>query len=374
MKIKRTLLPLIEQYLSKRKIIILYGARQVGKTTLAKELFKDVNYLYLNGDDFHTQSVLSEITLANLSKILQNYEYLIIDEAQRIKNIGIILKMIQDNFVDKKVIATWSSSFELANTVNEPLTWRKVEFQLYPFSLEEGFSQILPLEHELYLKQRMITGLYPENTFQRDERLIRELVNSYVYKDLLTFEKIKKSDVLVKLLQSLALQIGNEVSYQELWEQCWVNSRTVEHYIEILEQAFIVFRLQPYTLNQRTGIKKMKKIYFLDLGVRNTLINNLNPLELRTDIGGLRENFVITEIIKSQRNHGKMNQYYFRRDGQTEMDFLIEKNGILQWYEIKYNKNKGRHFDKLKTQLSLQSLEIINKDNFEEIMPKIIDW
>ena len=364
MYIQRTLYSVIQKYLQKNKVIILYGARQVGKTTLAKKLFKDQKYLYLNGDEYTTRQILGDISKIGLQKIVAWWDYLIFDEAQKIKDMGTILKIIHENFPEKKIIATGSSSFELANQVNESLTGRKYEFTLYPLSIEELSQNFNFIEMTSKLNECMITGMYPEIIVDYDDQSLKNLVNSYVYKDVLTFEKIKKSDELMKLLQLLAFQIGSEVSYYELGQQCGLNSRTVEQYIQILEQAFILFRLPSYTFNQRNAIKKKKKIYFRDLWVRNMLINNLNPLTLRNDIGGLWENFVIVEYLKKMHNHLENANVYFRKDPKAELDFIVSVNGELKWYEIKYTRNKSKNYQYIKDTLNLTSLEVINRENF----------
>ena len=363
MYIQRTLYPILQNYLEKKKVIILYGARQVGKTTLAKELFKNQKYLYLNGDEYTTRQMLWDFSKIGLEKIVTGWDCILFDEAQKMKDIGTLLKIIHENFPEKKLIATWSSSFELANRINEPLTWRKYEFTLYPFSIEEISQNYNFIELSSKIDDCLITGMYPEIIVDYDSQSLKNLVNSYVYKDVLTFEKIKKSDELIKLLQLLAFQIGSEVSYYELWQQCGLNSKTVEQYIQILEQAFIIFRLSSYTYNQRNAIKKKKKIYFWDLWVRNMLINNLNPVNLRNDLGGIWENFVIVEMIKKMHNHLENVSFYFWKDQKAELDFIVSMNGELKGYEIKYTRNKGKNYQYIKNTLNLASLEIINKAN-----------
>jgi len=363
MYIERQITKIIKSYLQKNKIIILYWARQVWKTTLAKEIFSDKNYLYINWDEIDIQQRFLDITKSNIDSIVTKNNYIIIDEAQKIKNIGTILKIIHDYYPDKKIIATWSSSFDLANIINEPLTWRKIEFSLFPFSISELKNFYNPLELPSKIKQSLITWLYPEIITSQDPEILYELANNYLYKDILSFNKIKKSDYLVKLLQSLALQIGNEVSFNELWEQCGLHPDTVEQYIQLLEQSFIIFRLTPYTTNQRTWIKKLKKIYFRDLWIRNTIIWNLNPIELRNDVGWLWENFVIAELIKNMKNKKAWDNCYFWRDGKSEIDLLIAKNWELHWYEIKYSKERWKNTKYINEKIKLDSYQIINKDN-----------
>lgn len=363
MFIERNITQDILKYMEKHKIIIVYWARQVWKTSLVKHILEWKNYLYINWDDFDIQQQLKNPNVTKIWSILWNSEYIIIDEAQRIENIWITLKIINDNFPQKYLIATWSSSFDLANKVNEPLTWRKIEFKLYPFSISE-LGKIYPnIELSRLIEQWMITGLYPDIVTNYDAIYLKELVNSYVYKDILSFDNIKKSDWIVKLLQSLALQIWNEVSYNELWKQCGLSSKTVEQYINILEQAFIIFRLQTYTKNPRTWIKKLKKIYFWDLWIRNMIINNVNPWYLRNDVWWIRENFVISEIIKNNNNKGLYYNYYFWRDWNKELDLISEKDWEIRWYEIKYTKKEMKNYTYIKDNLNLTELSVINKEN-----------
>lgn len=363
MNIERQLKTLIQSEADMGKIIVIYWARQVGKTTLARDLFNWKDYLYLNWDDFNIQQIFSDVTKSNIENIIMKNDYIIIDEAQRIKNIGLILKIMYDYHPEKKIIATWSSSFDLANIVNEPLTWRKFEYNLLPFSMGELKNVYNFIELSSKIKQFMVTWLYPEVVTSQNPNILHRLANSYLYKDIFTFDRIKKSDAIMKLLQSLALQIGNEVSYNELWEQCWLNPKTVEQYIEILEQSFIIFRLNPYTLNQRTWIKKLKKIYFWDLWIRNAVINNLNPLNLRNDVWWLWENFAIVELIKSMKNKLEWNNYYFRRDWKSEIDLLVSKNWELHWYEFKYLKDKWKNLGYINEKIKLDSYHVVNSKN-----------
>ena len=368
MNIERQLKSVIQSELDMNKIIILYWARQVWKTTLAKDLFNWEDYLYLNWDEFNVQQIFSEITKSNIENIIMKNNYIIIDEAQRIKNIGLILKIMYDYHPEKKIIATGSSSFDLANVINEPLTWRKFEYNLFPFSINELKNTYNFIELSSRIKQFMVTWMYPEVVTSQNPNILHRLANSYLYKDILTFDRIKKSDAIIKLLQSLAFQIWNEVSYNELWEQCWLNPKTVEQYIEILEQSFIIFRLNPYTLNKRTWIKKLKKIYFRDLWIRNAVINNLNPLNLRNDVWCLRENYAIVELIKNMRNKWEWNNYYFWRDGKSEVDLLISKNWELHWYEFKYAKDKWKNLKFINEKIKLDSYHVVNNKNIFDFL------
>ncbi len=374
--IKRTLQPYIENSLFKEKIVIIYGARQVGKTTLVKQIMQSQNKksLYINCDEPDNRFLLANKTSSELKNLLGNNELVIIDEAQRVENIGLTLKLIIDNYPQIQIIATGSSSFELSNKINEPLTGRKYEFHLYPFSLEElsqKFSH--PLEQKRLLKQQIIFGLYPEiiNHPSDAKNNLRELTKSYLYKDVLQYINIRNSDVLYKLLQAIALQIGNEVSYNELANLLKIDKKTVHHYILILEQAFIIFRLNPYGKNLRTELRKKRKIYFYDTGIRNALINNLNDIDLRNDVGALWENFLITERIKYNQNHNHYtNNYFWRTHAQQEIDYLEETNGQLSAFEFKWNSKKAHQQapKPFRDAYPNTPFEVVTPDNYQKFV------
>lgn len=344
MLIKRTLQKHIEKLLFKEKVIVIYGARQVGKTTLVQEIQKKYfeKSLYLNCDEPDIRNSLANKTSTELKNILGNNKFVVIDEAQRVENIGLTLKLITDNFPNIQIIATGSSSFELSNKISEPLTGRKYEFYLYPFSWQELSQKYSPLELNRLLENRIIFGMYPEiiNKPEENELNLKSIAQSYLYKDVLQFQEIKNSDLLYKLLQALALQIGNEVSYNELANLVEIDKITVARYIRILEQAFVIFRLNPFSHNLRTELKKMRKIYFYDTGIRNALINNLNPLNLRTDKGALWENFIISERIKFNAQQKSVNIYFWRTQQKQEIDYIEKSGENLSAYEFKWNDNK----------------------------------
>ncbi|MBU3942958.1 ATP-binding protein, partial [Patescibacteria group bacterium] len=287
--IKRTIQKNIEKNLFKGKIIIIYGSRQVGKTTLVKEILKKYpkNSEYFNCDEPDIRQALTDKTSTEIKSFLGNKKIIVLDEAQRVKNIGLSLKLIIDNFSDIQIIATGSSSFDLSNKIKEPLTGRKIEFYLYPISVKELKSVYSALEINRLMEERMIFGMYPDIILNREdkEQRLKELSFSYLYKDALAYQNIKNPEVLEKLLQALALQISNEVSYNELAETVGVDKNTIANHIQILEKAFVIFRLRPFSRNLRNELKKMRKIYFYDTGVRNALINNFNPVNLRQDKG-----------------------------------------------------------------------------------------
>jgi len=375
MIIKRTLQDFIEKFLFKGKIIIIYGARQVGKTTLVKEIIKkypDIS-LYLNCDEPDIRIALSNRTSTELKAFFGKKELIIIDEAQQIKDIAISLKLIADNFPNIQVIATGSSSFELANRFSEPLTGRKIEFILYPFSIEELNSIYSDIELDRLLQNRIIYGMYPDIVLNPENANInlKSLAFSYSYKDVLKFQNIKNPEILEKLLQALALQIGKEVSYNELSTLLGIDKNTVANYIRILEQAFIIFRLNPLSRNLRNELKKLRKIYFYDTGIRNALINNLNPLELRGDIGELWENFVISERIKFLKNNGIDRQLYFWRTLQRqEIDYIEEAGGKLFAFEIKWKKERFKPSKAFMDNYKDATINLISSKNYKDFLLK----
>lgn len=344
--IQRSLTNLISQYLFKKKAIIIYGSRQTGKTTLVNTLiskFKNET-LILNGDDADIRALLIDANSSKLKPIIGNYKILVIDEAQRIENIGLVLKIIHDNFIGVQLIATGSSSFEIANKINESMTGRKFEFQLYPISFEEMVNKNGYLEERRQLEHRMIFGYYPDivTSVGLELKLIKSLANSYLYKDLLNIDTIRKPVLLEKILKALALQIGNEVSYFELSQLLNSDKVTIEKYIDLLEKNYIIFRLPGFNKNVRNEIKKGKKIYFYDLGVRNAIIDNFSPIQNRVDKGAIWENFMIAERKKYLNNRDiNRNMYFWRTTQQQEIDLLEENGQVIDAYEFKFNSKKS---------------------------------
>ena len=371
--IKRTIKSTLLDSLFKGKAVIIYGARQVGKTTLMRDVERICggSSLYLNCDEPDVRRALTERTSTELKALIGKTSLVLIDEAQRVTNIGLTLKLFVDAIPETQVIATGSSSFELSNRIVEPLTGRKVEFQLHPFSLEELRQVHSRLELGRLLENRLIFGMYPDvvNSPEAATTTLRELTRSYLYKDILFHNRIKHSDALEKLLQSLALQVGSQVSYTELAQQAGVDKVTVESYVRLLEQAFVIFRLRPYSTNQRNELKKLRKIYFVDTGLRNMLINNLNPPELRTDIGNLWENFVIAERMKYNGNHGACpNTWFWRSHQQQEVDYLEEAGGALNGWEIKWGKARFRVPSAFATVYPHCPVSLVNRDNLFEFV------
>lgn len=372
--IKRALQPIIESRLFKGKIIILYGARQVGKTTLIKNIqnkFPDSS-LYLNCDEPDIRALLTETTSTKLKSIIGNKNLILIDEAQRVKNIGLTLKLFADEIKNVQVIATGSSSFELSNIINEPLTGRKYVFTLMPVSIKELVDTFGWIETNRLLEDRIIYGMYPEIISKPDEKktLLKEITRSYLFKDILSFESIRKPEQIEKLLMLLAAQIGNEVSYNELANTLNMDKDTVSKYIDILEKAFIIFRLNPFSRNLRTEISKMRKIYFYDTGIRNALISNFNLLERRNDKGALWENFLISEKLKLNLiDDLDVKQYFWRTSQQQEVDYIEEIEGKLYAYEFTFSEKQKKQISKtfLKN-YKPQSEMIVNRNNYSEFL------
>jgi uncharacterized protein len=347
--IKRQLQGNIQKKLFKGKAILLLGPRQVGKSTLVETLVKaqKKTWLCLNGDDADVRENLTGTSVAKLRSILGNNDIIYIEEAQRIQNIGLTLKLITDQFKNTQVIATGSSAFELSGKVNEPLTGRKYEFLLYPLSFAEMTKHHGLIKEKGMIAHRMVYGYYPEIVTKPDEEktLLRLLANSYLYKDLLILDQINKPVLLEKILKALALQLGSEVSYNELAQTVGADKETVEKYIDLLEKAFVVFRLPALNRNVRNEIKKGKKIYFYDCGIRNAIINNFNEVAGRTDVGALWENFVIAERMKMLRyNDIDAALYFWRTTQQQEIDLVEDHQGKLKAFEFKWGKNAKVRF------------------------------
>ena len=342
----RELYPVILDQCFKGKAIILLGARQVGKTTLLRQVIQtaQTEVQYLNCDEPQVVEALTNRNLRELVLLVGKAKYIVIDEAQKVNNIGLTLKLIVDNIPDVQVIATGSSAFELRNRLNEPLTGRKFEYQMYPISTNEIYQSSGYVDVKRLLETRLIYGSYPEvlSTLDNAQSLLLSLSDSYLYKDILTMDSMRKPDVLNKLLQALAFQIGSEVSYNELAQTIGTDSKTVEKYIDLLEKCFIIFRLNGLSRNLRNELKKAKKIYFCDNGVRNAVIQQFAPVALRNDMGQLWENFFISERIK--RNHylgHHCNIYFWRTTSQQEIDYIEESDGQMSAFEMKWNPKKA---------------------------------
>lgn len=370
--IDRLLKSVIISRLGKGKAILILGPRQVGKTTLVHQLVKDDSPLYLNGDEPDIPSMVQGKTSAELRTLVGKHRLVVIDEAQRIRDIGLTLKLMIDNMPDVQIIATGSSSFELANVTSEPLTGRKFEYNLFPLSYAEMVSHEGALTARRLLSHRLVYGLYPEVVTHPgdEEELLTLIADSYLYKDLLSLEGIRKPDLLQRLLRAIAFQVGNQVSYHELSQLLGSDNQTIERYIDLLEKAFVIFRLGSFSRNLRNELKRSRKIYFWDNGIRNTLISNFNPPELRQDMGALWENFLISERFKiNHYQRRSVNAYFWRTHTQQEIDYIEERGGQLAGYEMGWNPKR-----KKKIPLSFlkaypdASASIITYQNFEEFV------
>lgn len=373
MVIKRIIEQEIKRLMNHGKVISLMGARQTGKTTLIKEIAKkEKDVVWMNADDMTVRNLLAEVSVAKFRSIIGSNRLLVVDEAQRIENIGIKMKLITDNIDNVQVILTGSSSLDLSNKINEPLTGRKREFRLYPLSFGEMAAHHGVMEEIQHLKMRLIYGAYPEVVCNPgdEKEVLMQLADSYLYKDILEWEKIKKSDKLTKLLQALAFQVGSEVSYSEIGKFVGLDNSTVEKYITMLEQAYVIFRVGSWNRNLRNELKFAKKVYFYDNGIRNAVIQNFADTDMRQDIGALWENYMISELKKKidyERGYGKI--YFWRTTTNKEIDFLEENDGKITAYEFKWNsKKRGRKQNEFLNAYPNATLETITPDNYYEYL------
>ncbi len=372
--IRRTLENKIHDELYKGKAIIIFGPRQAGKTTLVNSIAASVDrkVKWLNGDESDIRDLFNSPTSDSLKLLAGGAKILVIDEAQRIRNIGLAIKLLVDNHPEIQVIATGSSSFELANEIKEPLTGRKFEHFLFPLSFSELVNNSGILEEKRVLKHRLIFGSYPEviNNPGTEQKTLSLLSDSYLYKDILVWKNIKKPQALEKLLKALAFQIGSEVSYHELAQLSGLDSHTVENYIDILEKAFIVYKVNGLYRNMRNELKKSKKIYFYDNGIRNAIIANFNMPETRNDIGALWENYLLTERFKhTHYNDIFLNRYFWRSKTKQEIDLIEEREGKLFAYEIKWNPKASYRFPKaFMENYPEHNTSIISTDNYDQFL------
>jgi predicted AAA+ superfamily ATPase len=371
--IERRLSQTLQEKSGTGKAIVLTGARQTGKTTLLRTLYGDrSDTLWLNGDEPDVRALFGNSSSTRLAAILGGKSRLVVDEAQRIPDAGLKLKLITDCLPEVQLIATGSSSFELSNRLNEPLTGRKWELQLFALSFGEMVAHHGLLDEKRLLPHRMIHGYYPEIvTHPGDEReRLLELANSYLYKDILMQGEIKKPDKLVRLLQALALQVGAQVSFNELAQLCGLDGKTVEKYITLLEQAFIVFRLGSFARNLRNELKFSRKIYFYDNGIRNAVLANFARIEARNDLGALWENFLVSERMKYLKNSGDWaRRGFWRTQQQKEIDYLEEKDGRLAAYEFKWNPAAKSRAPRPFTNAYPESgFSVIHPGNFEDFL------
>jgi predicted AAA+ superfamily ATPase len=367
----RYIQPLIEARLFKGKAILVFGPRQSGKSTLIEAILQGREYFYLNGDDADVRELLTNTSASRLKAVFGNHKIVFIDEAQRILNIGLTLKIITDQIKEVQVLVSGSSAFELSSQVNEPLTGRKYEFMLYPLSFGEMVRHHGLLEEKRMLEQRLIFGYYPEIVTRpgEEKELLKLLANSYLYKDVLMLEQIKKPALLDKLLKALALQIGCEINHSEIAQTIGSDSKTVDKYIDLLEKTFVVFRLPALNRNVRNEIKKGRKVYFYDCGIRNAVINNFKPLSSRTDVGALWENFLVAERMKYLRYNGiDATSYFWRTTQQQEIDLIEEYEDKFLAYEFKWGKQKVRFPQTFAANYANTETKVISPENVEEFI------
>jgi len=371
--IDRILEERIKSKLGTGKIILLFGARQLGKTTLLKQLFPSTpDTLWLNGDEPDIQALLEGATSSRLRQLFAGKSLIILDEAQRISEIGLKLKLAADNISDVQIVATGSSAFELANKTNEPLTGRKWEYRLFPLSFKEMVNHHGLIEERRMLHTRLLYGYYPEVVTNpgQEKELLKTLTDSFLYKDILLWENILKPDKLIRLMQALAFQVGNTVSFNELGRLVGLDNKTVERYVNLLEQVFVIYRLGSFSRNLRNELKSSRKIYFYDNGIRNALIAAFQPIEMRQDIGALWENWVVGERVKHLQYQGAWaNSYFWRTAQQQEIDYIEESDGELHAYEFKWSPTKKAAFSKtFMGKYKPATKEVINRQNFEPFL------
>ncbi len=371
--IHRTILEQVKKNLFTGKTILLFGPRQSGKTTLLEMLSNEIQekVLILDCDEPDIRKELTDVTSTQLKHRLGDAQVVMIDEAQRVKNIGITLKLIHDKIKNVQLIVTGSSSLELTGEINEPLTGRKYEYLLLPLSTQEMIAYTDISTEKRLLKQRLLFGMYPGviNEPGNERKILGNLSGSYLYKDIFSFQDIRKPEIIESLLEALALQIGSEVSYSELANTLGIDQITVRRYIDLLEKSFVVFRLRSFSRNVRNEIKKSRKIYFYDNGVRNMVIGNFNPIELRTDKGALWENFLISERVKQiEYKQSLARTYFWRTKQQQEVDFVEENGDEIFGYEFKWNKKKNTKLPKTFTEAYSAENNVIDKENFREFV------
>lgn len=361
----------VKEKIGSGKAIIIVGARQVGKTTLIKNLLQEKEYLFFDADDPTIRHLLTNPNTEQIKTFLGDYKTVFVDEAQRIKGIGLTLKIITDQFTNVQLFVSGSSSFDLGNKLNEPLTGRKWEYELFPISWEEFEIKQGFIKAEQQIEDRLLYGFYPEvlNNQGKEREVLKNLVSSYLYRDILAFSDIRKPEILDNLLLALALQVGSEVNYNELSQTVGVNKITIQKYIDILEKGYIVFRLNSFSRNLRNEIKRNRKVYFYDNGLRNTIIGNFNQIKLRTDIGALWENFLISERVKQNTYKDTFARIYFWRTKQKqEIDFVEEKDGKIFGFEFKWKTKSKIKLPETFVKAYSAETKVIDRNNFREFV------
>ena len=372
--IHRIILEQIKNSLFKGKTLILLGPRQSGKTTLLEMLSHEINekVLILDCDEPDIRKELTNASSTQLRQRTGNARVVMIDEAQRVKNIGITLKLFHDKIKDVQLIVTGSSSLELTGETNEPLTGRKYEYFLFPISTEEMIVNTDRTTEKRLLKNRLLYGLYPGviNEPGNERKILNNLAGSYLYKDIFSFQDVRKPEIIESLLEALALQIGSEVSYNELANLLGIDQITVRRYIDLLEKTFVLFRLRSFSRNVRNELKKSRKIYFYDNGIRNAVLSNFSDIELRTDKGALWENFLVSERKKLLNNRQKYaNKYFWRTTQQQEIDYIEESDGRIYAYEFKWNTNSRKKIPQTFVKAYPESItELINSENYLDFL------
>ena len=372
--IERSIKEQIDSRLYKGKAVIIVGPRQVGKTTLLRMLTADTDreVLVWNCDEPDVRKKLNEPTSTELGAETANADLILIDEAQRVKNIGITLKLLIDNYPEKQLVVTGSSAIELSNSINEPLTGRKYEYVMFPFSSEELIHEFGAIEEHRMLERRLIYGSYPEvvNHPGEEREILTNLVSSYLYKDIFSFQDVRKPEIIEQLLQALALQVGSEVSFNELGRLLGLTSITVQRYIDLLEKSYVLFHLRSFSRNVRSELKKSRKIYFYDNGVRNAILGDYKPLDLRTDTGALWENYVISERMKHNSYnafYGK--SYFWRTQQQQEIDYIEDYDGVLHTYEFKWSTTKHpRLTETFAKNYPDHTFAVVSPDNYQDFV------
>ena len=370
----RLIEPQVREKLFRGRAIIVVGPRRVGKTTLLKQIASDIDpeHLWLDCDEPDIRSMLTDATSTRLKAMIGKAKMIVIDEAQRVQNIGITLKLIVDQIPETQLLVSGSSALELSNEINEPLTGRKYDFELYPFSFAELEAHFGALYAKRLLENRLVYGSYPDvvNNPSEEVTLLNELSQSYLYKDLFSYQEIRKPDLLPRILEALALQVGSEVVIFELAQTLGADSVTIRRYIDLLEKSYVVFSLKSWSRNVRNELKKSRKIYFYDNGIRNSIIRNFQPVSLRTDVGALWENYLVSERRKANSINGRYaSTWFWRTTQQQEIDYLEDQDGILKAFEFKWNPKSRAKFPKTFTlNYPAHELMLVNPDTYQEFL------